>query len=531
MTVLLRGGTVIDGTGAPPQRADVLVAAGRIAAVGPALAAPVGCVVEDVQGREIVPGFVDTHAHDDLAILDDQGCVPKLRQGVTTVVVGNCGHGCAPTTPGSGLGEMFAPVLGGERTDLSFDSVRAYAETVAAAPRTVNAAVLAAHAALRVAAMGPEARAASAREVDAMCGQLHDAMEAGAAGLSLGLLYAPGNAAGRSELEELARVVAAHDGVLAAHVRNEGDHVLASIDEVVALGAETGCAIHLSHLKVTGPRNAGSMPRILDRLDAHRASGIDVTADVYPYAAGSTTTSTLLPSWALRDGMASVRRAVRDPGAHRRLAAELARPWEGAGLENTLLAIGPSNALLAGFSSSSSSAYEGRTLAEIAAAREQDPYACLVDLLAEEGGSLTAVLFHTDPEGVGQALSWPHSMVGSDGLPNRSGYVHPRLYGTFVRVLTEYAGASGPLSRAEAVHRMTGLSARRFGLRGRGTVEPGSVADLVVLDPVALEDRATFAEPRRHPGGVERVLVGGEVAWRLGQDVPESRGTYVPTLS
>ncbi|MGH1565001.1 N-acyl-D-amino-acid deacylase family protein [Mumia sp. DW29H23] len=527
MTMLLRGGTVLDGTGGAPRRADVLVVAGRVAAVGPALAPPEGCVVEDVAGREVVPGFVDTHAHDDLAILDVEGCVPKLRQGVTTVVVGNCGHACAPTTPGSGLGALFAPVLGGERTDLSFASVRGYAETIAAEPRTVNAAVLVGHGALRVAAAGPEARPASVREVDAMCGQLRDAMAAGAAGLSLGLLYAPGDAADRTELEALAGVVAAHDGVLAAHVRNEGDDVIASIDEVAALGAATGCAVHVSHLKVTGPRNAGSMPRILDRLDAHRASGIDVTVDVYPYAAGSTTTSTLLPAWALRDGMASVRRAVRDPASRRRLAAELARPWDEPGKENLLPEIGPSRVLLAGFSRPASSAYEGLALADIAAARGQEPYACLVDLLDEEGGSLTVVLFHTDPEGVGQALSWPHTMVGSDGLPHRSGYVHPRLYGTFVRVLTEYAGAGGPLSRQEAVHKMTGLAARRFGLRGRGTVETGNVADLVVLDPAALEDRATFAEPRRHPGGVETVVVAGDVVWRRGRDVPERRGTYL----
>ncbi|GAA5134761.1 D-aminoacylase [Pseudonocardia adelaidensis] len=505
--MLLRGGRVLDGTGADRGTCDVLLDGERIAALGPDLAAGEGTEVVDVAGRYVLPGFIDVHAHDDLAVLDPAGCLPKLRQGVTTVVVGNCGHGPAPTAGGV-LADYSAPVIG-RAPGRVFATFGDYLDAVAAAPRTTNVAALVPHGPLRAAVMGAGARAASAGEVDGMAGLLSDALAAGGAGLSLGLMYAPGNAAAPDELGALAEVVARHGRLLVAHVRNEAGQLLDSLREVCDVAQRAGCGLQISHLKVTGPEAAGSMPRALELLGSYRAAGLDVTADVYPYTAGSTTAATLFPPSALADGLTSLLGALRDRTSRAALLAELDRPWPR--VENYLRCLGPDRILLAGFTAQASARYEGAPLAAIAGDRGQEPGECLADLLLEENGLLTAVLFQTDPGGVEQAMRWPYTMIGTDGLPGGSGYVHPRLYGTFPRVLESYTGDGRPWDPATAAHRIAGLPARRFGLADRGELRPGAVADLVVLDPGRWHDRATFEDPRNSPDGLELVVMGGRV--------------------
>ncbi|GAA3513365.1 N-acyl-D-amino-acid deacylase family protein [Actinocatenispora rupis] len=498
---LLRGGTVFDGTGEPGVPADVLVRGTTIEQVGPALQAPNDATVVDLTGRYVVPGLIDVHTHDDVAILRPSGTEPKLRQGVTTGVVGNCGHGCAPSAPGGYLSDYSAPVLGAF-PDTRWPSFADYLDDIAASGRNLHVAALVPHAPLRTAVLGPCRRPATAGEVPRIAGLLDEALGAGAAGLSVGLMYAPGNAATPAELHALARVLARHGKPLVAHLRSEGDAIEDSLAEVVDVARRAGCPLHLSHLKVVSPRNAGRMPALVAILDAHRADGIDITADAYPYPAGSTTVSALFPAWAVDRGVTGLLDALGAPATRRRVLADLRRPWKE--LENNYLALGPERIRLVGLSRTE---LDGRTLAELAG--DTDPAECLADLVLAERAALSVILFQSDERDLRAALSWPWTMIGSDGLPVAGGAVHPRLYGTFPRVLARYADRLPGLSFAQAVHRMTGLPAHRFGLAGRGSLVPGAAADVTVVDPALLADTATFDDPRRFPTGIAVALLDG----------------------
>lgn len=508
--VLLHGGDVVDGTGAARRRADVLIEDGRISAVG-AVPSSAGARVLDVSGAVVLPGFVDVHAHDDLALLRPGGVEPKVMQGVTAEVIGNCGHGCAPVATDPRLQAGYSgPVLGRFPDDLPWHSFPEYLDRLSEAPLRTNAVALVPHGALRASVAGYARRALEAAELARITRDLDEALERGAAGLSLGLMYAPGDAADDAELVALARVVAARGGVLAAHIRSEGDDISASLRELLGIARRTGVRVQLSHLKVVSPSNRGRMPEVLALLDRARSEGVDLTADVYPYPAGSTTAAALFPNWALEEGVEGLLAALAVPGERARIIDALHRPWQGQ--ENSFRALGPQSIVLAGFRQPGNEAYEGARLSEAAADRGVDAAECLCRLMAEEQGELTVVMFQMDEEDVAAALSWPWSLIGSDGLPVQSPYTHPRMYGTFARILAEYVRERGLFTLEEAVRRMSALPAERFGLAGRGVIRAGAAADLVVASPGRIEDRATFATPRRFPEHVRAVVVGGEFA-------------------
>lgn len=521
--LLLHSGEVIDGTGRLPYRSEVLIEDGAIRAL---LQEPDAERLDadriDCTGQMIAPGFIDTHAHDDLALLKPDGVQPKLLQGVTVDVIGNCGHGCAPVSrrPAS-QAAYSAPVLGSFPTDFAdsppWQSFGEYLNRLAANPLGTNAVALVAHGALRAAVAGQDRRPLAEHELDRACGLLREGLDRGAAGLSLGLMYAPGNSATRDELMALARTLATHKRILAVHLRSEGDDIRSSLTEMLQLARETGVALHLSHLKVVSPKNHGRMPELLNVLDDARADGLDVTADVYPYAVGSTTVSAMFPGWALSDGVPGLLTMLADQADRRRIIADLRRPWNG--MENNILALGGGRIVLAGFDLPDHQAYEGSTLAAIAADRSVDPVECLCDLVLTEHAGLTVVLHQMSEDDVESALSWPWSMIGSDGLPIDRGYTHPRMYGTFPRVLDRYAGRGRIFDLPGAIQRMTQLPAHRFGLRDRGELAPGQVADVVTFDPSRLSDRATFSEPRQHPEGIRTVLVNGHRAVADGRPV------------
>ena len=511
---VIRGGTVLDGTGAAAQRLDVRVRGGMIVGVAAELPPAPGERVIDAADREVLPGFVDVHSHDDAALLRPHALDPKLSQGVTTTVIGNCGHGCAPTGDRAMIEEYSRPVLG-DFPAQSFDRFGDFMAALDQAPLPVNSIALVPHGPLRAEAIGPYRRPAEPGELDRICGNLSDALRAGAAGLSFGLMYSPGNAAEPEELRRIAQTVAQQGKLLVAHVRNEADHLSASLEEFLELGRRTGCALHVSHLKVTGPKNFGSMPRIIEMLDRARDEGVDVTADVYPYSAGSTTAVTLFPSWSADRGAASLLEVLAGSESRERALDEIRRPWDGP-LENYFVSAGPGKLLLAGFTRAENQEYEGCSLEEIAARRDEDPAECLAELMLSEAAGLTVVLFQTDIAGMEAALEWPHTLVGSDGLPRETGYVHPRLFGTFPRVLSRYAGPGRPLGREEAVRRMTSASAHRFGV-ATGRIEPGRPADLQIIDPLSYSDLADFSAPRVFAAGVEQVFVAGEPAWLDGR--------------
>jgi len=459
--LVLRGGSVLDGSGAPAATADVAIAGGRIAAIEK-LPQGSGHAEIDVSGLAVAPGFIDVHTHDDRALLATPAMEPKVSQGVTTVVVGNCGISLAPLTR---PGKLPPPLdLIGTASAFRFGRFADYLAALDAAPAATNAACLVGHSTLRFDAMDTLDRRAREDEIATMRGRLAEALDAGAIGLSSGLWYAPAIASDKSEMVALAKLLHEQDALYTTHMRDEGDHVLDSLDESFAVGRDAKVPVVISHHKVLGKQNFGRTRETLPKLAAAIAQQ-PLSLDAYPYIASST----------------------------------VLRP------QNIALAL----KILITWSKSVPDA-SGRELAQLAAewgvSQEE---AC--DRLQPAG----AIYFMMSEEDVRRVLAFEHTMIGSDGLPHDV-HPHPRLWGTFARVLGHYCREEKLFPLAEAVRKMTGLPARRFGLTGRGTLAPGAYADITVFDPAEIIDRATFEAPKQPAAGIHLVMVNGEAVWRDG---------------
>jgi N-acyl-D-amino-acid deacylase len=477
--LLIEGGTVIDGSGAPRFAADVAVDGDRIAAVAPAgtLAGAAARRRIDARGLVVAPGFIDSHTHDDLLLLDHPARHPKLLQGVTTVVTGNCGISLAPLAPPVAH-DPPAPLssLGTGADTYRFPNFADYVAAVRAAEPAVNAVLLVGHTTLRAGHVADLGRAADARETAAMQRAVAEALEAGAIGLSTGVFYPPSRAATREELIEVGRPLAHGRGLVTMHIRDEADRIDAALEEALAVGRALDTPLVLSHHKLMGRANHGGSARTLALIEAAAQASAgqgDVCLDCYPYAASSTM---LLPERVPQCTDVQVTWSRAEPAA------------------------------------------AGRSLNEMARERGVDPVALARALMP--GG---AVYFAMSDEDVERILAHPLTMIGSDGLPG-DGVPHPRLWGSFPRVLGRYVRERRLLALEAAVHKMTGLTARRFGLAGRGLVANGAAADLTLFDPERVIDRADYRDPLAAPEGIACVLVNGRVAVEAGALVDDRAG-------
>ncbi|WP_247887058.1 D-aminoacylase [Azospirillum sp. SYSU D00513] len=518
---LIRGARIIDGTGAPWYRGDLLVEDGRIAAVSARLdAAPADALLLEAGDRYLAPGFIDAHAHDDLIYLRQPGRPEKVAQGVTSVVVGNCSFGLYPQRPESAphLREHFGNLLGAVREEESFADFRSYRAALDGRGIAINLVSLVGHAALRLAVMGWQKRAATPQEREAMAALLAEQLRQGAHGLSLGLVYPPSAWADRAELVRLAEVVAEHGALLAAHVRSYEGGLVASVEEFLGLLEAGGASGLLSHLQAAGRPYWGSLPRAIDRLETARRGGIDVSFDMYPYPAGSSTILQLLPPSALNGGVEALLGVLADPdGRHalRRAVGEGEAPAD-PGWESKIRLIGWENVRVGGTDAPNLRKLEGLSLAEIAEARGEAYFDTLAWLVAADRGRTNIVMFQLSPADLDTALSHPLHMLGSDGLPRETGKPHPRAFGSFPRYLARAIAGEGGLRLEEAVRHMTAVPAQRFGLADRGLLRPGMAADLTLFTP-EVRDRATFTEPTLPPHGITDVLVAGTFVLRGGE--------------
>jgi N-acyl-D-amino-acid deacylase len=457
--LIIRNATLVDGTGGPAQPGDLSVYGDRILEVGRVAGAAAREI--DAEGLVLAPGFIDAHTHDDNALLVAPDMIPKISQGVTTVIVGNCGVSLAPLVTRDPPAPLSLIDSGGS---YRFPRMRAYLDAVDAAKPALNCAALVGHMALRIRTMDRLDRAATADEIAAMARLVEESLNDGAIGLSTGLFYPPSQAATTEEVIGVAAPLADLGGIYVTHMRDEADGVLASLEETFRIGRETGAPVVVSHHKVVGARNAGRSTETLAAL-RRAATTQMVGLDAYPYAASSTM---------LRREMVPLSRTVR-------IAWSKSHP-DLAGLE----------------------------LPE-AAARLGLPVDAAIDALQPAG----AIYFSMDEDDVRRILAHPDTMIGSDGLPHDV-HPHPRLWGTFPRVLGRYARDEGLFPLTEAVHRMTGLTAGRFGLRDRGTLAPGRYADLVLFDPATVIDRATFDDPATPAAGIRLVVCNGRAVWKDG---------------
>lgn len=513
MRRLIRGGDVIDGTGAPGRRADVLIEGDRIVAVAPRVAADVDETI-DAAGHYVVPGFIDIHTHWDLARRTYPDAYSLLHQGVTTVVTGNCGASLAPVARDRRdvLRAALRDFVPGEQEFDGWQTFAEYLRTVEAERLGVNMAALVGHNAIRIAALGVADRPASADDLRAEERLADEALAAGAFGLSFGLVYFPGVFAGVDELAALARVAARRNRLVAVHMRNEHDRLLDALDEMLDVARASGVFLEVSHLKAMGRDNWGRVDDALAKLDASRRDGVRAGCDVYPYTATGTTVLSLVPPVFLADGVASFVSTLASADARERIAEAMDRPDE-QGRRPRSQVLGYDNVIVARLDHRPEAA--GRSLAQLAAEDGRSPAQEVLHLIQAEGRGFPVVNHAMSDRDVAAVLRHPAAVVGSDAIgiaPHHQGRPHPRNYGTFPRVLGRYVRGQALVTWEAAIAKMTGWPAERLGLRDRGTLAPGRAADLVILDPATVADAATFQDPHRLPRGIPFVFVNGTPA-------------------
>jgi N-acyl-D-amino-acid deacylase len=540
--VLICGARVVDGTGRAPFAADVAIVGGRIvriaaglagpvagtdagvhvarSRVGDAAAGPLADAAVDGRGLCLAPGFIDPHTHSDLTLLADPRAESRVRQGVTTEVVGNCGSSPAPLA-GAAVDEVRAEAaeLG---VTVDWTDMSGYLDRLARQGAAVNVVPLVGHNTVRGAVLGYDAVRPDAAGLAVMEASVAAAVEQGARGLSSGLFYPPGSYADLEEVAALARAAgraaAARGSIYASHIRDEAGGVLEAIEEAVRIGEAAGVPVEVSHVKLSGPANWCRLEALLAVLDQASGREVPVGFDQYPYVASGTWLGAMLPEADQQGGAAAVARRLADPAVRARLHADLAADpagWEErsgvAGWSGIVVGLAPGD-----------EAASGRSLADLAGERGRHPLDVALDLIVVSEGQADATYFDQSEEVVRALLVHPLVAVGSDGWsvapdgPLADLPEHPRSYGTFPRVLGRYVRDERTLSLEEAVRKMTSLTAGRFGLRDRGVVREGACADLVLFDPATVADRATFAAPKRFPDGIVCVLVGGRVVLRDG---------------
>ncbi|MFP3898961.1 MAG: N-acyl-D-amino-acid deacylase family protein [Dehalococcoidia bacterium] len=528
--IIIRNGKVVDGTGSPGFRADVGIKGRRILRVGK-LSGENSLKSIDARGLAVSPGFIDMHSHSDLVLLVNPRAESKIRQGITTEVIGNCGGSAAP------LSDLMKedlrktdPLVGEAALQLDWSTMKDYVARLSRQGTAVNAVPLIGHGNIRESVMGFSDRKPTTTELDEMKTALARAMEDGGSGMSTGLIYPPGCYAGTEELVELCKVVAGYGGIYASHIRGEGDSLLEAVREAIRIGEEAGLPVEVSHHKAGGRANWGKVTESLNMMDDARDRGLDVTCDVYPYVAASFGLSAMLPAWAHEGGTEKLLERLRDGGTRDRLRREMTE--DSPGRSTPLRAAGWDATQIARCRSHPD--FEGRTINEIAGRKKMDPFALVFDLLAEDPG-VTLVRYVMCEDDVRTVLRHPASMIGTDGSAVAAhgilgqGKPHPRSYGTFPRVLRKYVREEGLLTLEDAIRKMTSLPARKLGLRARGTIGEGMYADVTIFDPEAVNDRATYQDPHRYPEGIEYVIVNGEIAVEKGDHTGALAGTACVT--
>ena len=466
---VIRNATIIDGTGAERFTGDVRIEDGHISEVGSSSGA--AAVEVDATGLVLAPGFVDVHTHDDGALLQHPDMAFKISQGCTSVVVGNCGFSAIPAVPGENTLDLSG-------VQANWSDLDGYRQNVENSGPALNAMMLVGHNTIRSLEMGNERRAPNDQELERMQQHVELAMEQGACGFSTGLVYRPGRWSDTDEILELAKIVAPFDGIYATHMRNENDHLLEAVDEALEIGTKAGVAVQISHHKAAGERNWGKVEESLAKVDAAVAEGAEVTLDVYPYTAGSG------PMVQYFD--------IDNPNPELAQAIQLA-------------------------SCPAFRHYEGRMLVDIAAELGITAPEAVRHVLTAPDGKKTICIQHVMDEGdVVSNLRHDRVMIGSDGLPDLTGRPHPRLFGTFPRVLGRYVREQGVVDLESAVRRMTSLSCDVHGLSGRGRITEGNWADLVLFDPDVVIDVASYEDPKRESVGIRNVWVNGHMAFDNG---------------
>lgn len=523
--MIIRGGTLIDGTGAPAVKADLAIEGTRIAGLVKDYDAKSASTL-DATGMIVCPGFVDIHSHSDFHLLGNPLAESKVHQGVTTELVGNCGGSAAPL-----MGNAREAAIDHARNllvDVDWTSMDEYLLRLNNIRTSVNVATLVGAETIRRCILGDADVQPTGDQLDQMKRLVADAMLQGAFGVSSGLIYAPGCYAKTEELVALASTAASLGGMYASHIRGEGKTLVRAVAEAIRIGRESHARVEVSHHKACGQSNWGLVRETIEMVQKARSEGIDVAFDVYPYTASRTSLDTILPPWAREGGKKGVLMRLRDARTRERIIKELETPsdsWEAIAAED-----GWDNIVVVDFKTPGNKRFENSSLLEIAKMVGKRPVDAALDIIAEEDLQVKAIFHEISEADVITVIGNTLSSIGSDGSaeapygPTGESATHPRSYGTFPRVLRRYALEKNVFTLEEAIRKMTSWPAERIGLEGRGILAKGMAADIVVFDERTIRDGATFEDSHKYPEGIRAVFVNGALTVDNGEHTKERAG-------
>lgn len=526
--LILKNGTIYDGNGGPPYQGDVAIHGQQIAAVGQ-LETNRAKKIIDVKGLAVAPGFINVMSWANVSLIVDGKSQSDIRQGITLEIIGE-GRSEGPIND-----EMKQETMrrqGDIKYEMPWNTLGEYLEYMAGRGIATNLASYLGAATLRINVIGYQDRPPTENELEHMRRLARQTMEEGAVGISTALIYPPGSYADTPELIELAKVVSEYGGIYISHIRNEGNSLLPALDELITIAREANIGAEIYHLKVTGRKNWHKMDKAIDKVNAARAEGLQITADMYTYPASATGLGATMPDWVQEGGFDAWLQRLQDPDTRQRLYHEMmteTEEWE----SSLLGAGGPQGVLLRSFKSEHLKPLIGKTLAEVSQMRGTEPAYTIMDLIVEDESNVGAVYFTMTEENLVKQLKQPWVCIGSDsesqapeGVFLKSG-VHPRAYGTFARFLGKYVREEKVLSLEEAIRRITSFPAEVRKIKERGQLTPGYFADVTVFDPDTIQDHATFAQPHQYSTGVAHVFVNGEQVLKDGEHTGALPGQVV----
>ncbi|WP_153126794.1 N-acyl-D-amino-acid deacylase family protein [Peribacillus tepidiphilus] len=523
--LLILNGRIIDGTGSPWYYGDIGIKDGVIRKIGN-LKHEAAETIIDAEKNIVSPGFIDMHTHSDLFILDQPLIEAKVCQGITTDLLGQDGIAAAPL-PANYIKDWQKNLAGLDGTppiEWDWSDVDSYLNKIENNKPSYNLAFLVPHGNIRMSVIGLDNRPATNEEIFQMTEILRKSLDQGAVGLSTGLIYPPCCFAGMEELEALCEVLAEYGVPLVIHQRSEGDEILESMQELVDMMKRTGAHLHFSHLKNCGIDNWYKTPKVIETIDQARNDGIEVTFDQYPYTAGSTMLSAILPPWAHAGGSENMLVRLSDPDLRNQIINEMKTGF--TGWDSISKWAGWEGIYITSVESSANKDLVGKNIKEIARLRNTEDYANVaLDLILEEKNAVGMIDFVMNEESVKQIMSHPAGTIGSDGL--LGGEPHPRAYGSFPRVLGKYVREEKVLPLEDMIRRMTSQPARIIGLQDRGIIREGLAADIVIFNPDTVIDKATYENSRQSPEGINYVIVNGQIIKDLHQTFPKPAGKVI----
>lgn len=522
--LLIKNGRIIDGTGSPWYYNDVAVKNGKIVKIGKLSDAEANEII-DADNHVVSPGFIDMHTHSDLIILDEPLIEAKVRQGITTDLLGQDGVAAAPLHDNyiESWQRNIAGLDGTPTVDWDWKTVGNYLDKIEKNNPSYNLATLAPHGNIRMEVMGLENRFATDEEIEKMRQILRRSLDEGAVGLSTGLIYVPCCFAEMKELEALCQVIAEYGAPLVIHQRSEGDEILESMDELIEMMKRCGAHLHFSHLKNCGKDNWEKTKDVLKKIDQARKDGLEVTFDQYPYIAGSTMLSAILPSWVHDGGTEEMLKRLQERDSRERIIKEMETGLKG--WDSMSKWAGWNGIVITSVVTKENEFCIGKSIEEIAEIKQLNEADIALDLILQEKNDVGMIDFVMDEESVKMILSHPSGTIGSDGL--LGGEPHPRAYGSFPRVLGKYVREENVTTLEDMIRRMTSQPARIIGLQDRGLIREGLNADIVIFNPDTVIDNATFENSRQFNTGIEYVIVNGEIIVDGEQAFPKPVGKVI----